>query len=357
MIVSQFIYLAIVYNVAQGKPYLATQLFKFRIGGEIEMRTIWLQTRMFLLVAALFALIYAFLVLIADLTGYGTPIVFAVLAFVIVAFQFLIGPKIVEWSMKVKYVDEMEAPKLHQMIDRLARDAGIPKPRVGISQVGIPNAFAFGRSKRNARVCVTVPLMKMLDDAELEAVLGHEISHIKHRDVVVITALSVIPMIAYFIFQSFFFSSMFGRRDRNMGATIAIAALAFVVYFISNLLVLYASRIREYYADQGSVELTGKPHELASALYKMIYGSTRVKPEDLKALEGMRAFFATDPGRAKKDTIDLMAADLNRDGKIDPYELQQFADSTGSISTFEHFMELFSTHPNPVKRIKRLGRL
>jgi len=312
---------------------------------------------MFLLVAALFALIYAFLVMIAYATGAGTPIIFAALAFVIVGFQFLIGPKIVEWSMKVKYVDQMEAPKLHQMIDRLARDAGIPKPKVGIAQVGIPNAFAFGRSKQNARVCVTVPLMKMLDDAELEAVLGHEIAHIKHRDVVVITALSVIPMICYFIFQSFFFSSLFGGRSRNGGGTIAIAGIAFVVYFISNLLVLYASRIREYYADQESYELTGKPHELASALYKMIYGSARVKPEDLKALEGMRAFFATDPGRAKKDTTDLMAADVNSDGKIDSHELRQFAENAGSISTFEMFMELFSTHPNPVKRIKRLGRL
>jgi heat shock protein HtpX len=312
---------------------------------------------MLLLVTALFALIYAFLVVIAYATDLGTPIIFAVLAFLIVAFQFMIGPKIVEWSMKVKYADEMEAPKLHQIIDRLARDAGIPKPKVGIAQVAIPNAFAFGRSRKDARVCVTVPLMKMLDDAELEAVLGHEISHIKHRDVVIITALSVIPMIAYFIFQSFFFSSLFGGRNRDSGGTIAIAALAFVVYFLSNLLVLYASRIREYYADQGSFELTGKPHELASALYKMIYGSTRVKTEDLKALEGMRAFFATDPGRAKKDMADLMHADVNRDGKIDPHELQQFATNAGSISTFEHFMELFSTHPNPVKRIKRLGKL
>ncbi|HDM36782.1 MAG TPA: peptidase [Candidatus Syntrophoarchaeum butanivorans] len=321
------------------------------------MRTVWLQMRMALVVAALFAIIYAFLSLIAYAAGLGTPIVFAILASVLVGFQFLIGPKIVEWSMRVRYVDEMEAPRLHRLIERLARDAGIPKPRVGIAEVPIPNAFAFGRSKRDARICVTRALLNMLDEGELEAVLGHEISHIRHRDVAVITALSVIPMICYFIFQSFFFSGLFGGRDRNNAGLLAVAAVAFIVYFVSNLLVLYASRIREYYADEGSARLTGKPHELASALYKMIYGSVRVKREDLREIEGIRAFFATDPTRARRDIVDLMSADINRDGKIDPYELRRFSAEAGSVSTLERFMELFSTHPNPVNRIKRLGNL
>jgi heat shock protein HtpX len=289
--------------------------------------------------------------------GAGTPITYAVIAFALVAVQFFIGPKIVERSMRVRYVSEQEQPELHRMVTELAMKAGIPKPRVGISEVPIPNAFAFGTSKKTARVCVTRSLMKMLTRDELEAVLGHELSHIKHSDMVVITALSVIPMICYFIYFSFFWSGLFGGgRNREGGLPMmAIAVIAFVMYFISNLIVLYASRVREYYADAGSVELTNKPHELASALYKMIYGSAGLKQEKVKKEFGsMRAFFAADPMTARNDLKDLRAADLDRNGKIDEYELRVFAENA-SVSRTDRAMELFSTHPNPVSRVKRLG--
>jgi heat shock protein HtpX len=322
------------------------------------MRTAWLKIRMWLCVLLLFAAIYALLVVIAAFVGVGAPLIYAVLAVVIVSIQFIIGPKIVEWSMRIRYVSEREQPGLHQMVSELAMKAGIPKPRVGISEIPIPNAFAFGTSKRSARVCVTGKLMHMLSRDELEAVLGHELSHIKHRDMAVITALSVIPMICYFIYVSFFWSGIFGGggRDREGGVSmLAIALIAFVGYFISNLIVLYASRIREYYADAGSAELTRKPHELASALYKMIYGSAGVKQEQIKKEMGsMRAFFAADPITARRDVGNLSAADLDRNGKIDEYELRVFAERA-KASRADRVMELFSTHPNPVSRVKRLG--
>ncbi len=313
--------------------------------------------RMGFAVLLLFAVIYALLAVIATYMGAGTPITYAVIAFALVAVQFFIGPKIVERSMRVRYVTEQEQPELHRMVTELAMKAGIPKPRVGISEVPIPNAFAFGTSKKTARVCVTRSLMKMLTRDELEAVLGHELSHIKHSDMVVITALSVIPMICYFIYFSFFWSGLFGGgRNREGGLPMmAIAVIAFVMYFISNLIVLYASRVREYYADAGSVELTNKPHELASALYKMIYGSAGLKQEKVKKEFGsMRAFFAADPMTARNDLKDLRAADLDRNGKIDEYELRAFAENA-SVSRTDRAMELFSTHPNPVSRVKRLG--
>jgi heat shock protein HtpX len=165
-------------------------------------------------------------------------------------------------------------------------------------------------------------------------------------------------MICYFIYVSFFWSGLLGGGGRNREGslpTIAIALIAFVVYFISNLIVLYASRIREYYADAGSVELTMKPQELASALYRMIYGSARLGSErETKALGSMRAFFATDPVTARGDFQELSAADLDRNGKIDAYELKLFAERAKTGRT-ERLMELFSTHPNPVSRVKRLG--
>jgi heat shock protein HtpX len=321
------------------------------------MRTAWLQVRMGLTVLLLFAVIYALFAVVATVAGAGTPLVYAVLAFGLVSVQFLIGPKVVELTMRIRYVSEAEQPELHRIVSDLAMKAGIPKPRVGISEIQIPNAFAFGTSKRNARVCVTRRLLEMLNRDELEAVLGHELSHIKHRDMVVITALSVIPMICYFIYFSFFWSGIFGGGRSREGAlpAMAIALLAFVVYFISNLIVLYASRIREYYADAGSAELTQKPHELASALYKMVYGSARPGTEKItKELGSMRAFFAADPMTARGDIKDLSAADLNRDGKIDAYELKMFAERA-QVGRAERLMELFSTHPNPVVRVKRLG--
>ena len=321
------------------------------------MRTAWLQVRMGLTVLLLFAVIYALLAVVATVAGVGTPFVYAVLALVLVSVQFLIGPKVVELTMRIRYVSEAEQPELHRIVSDLAMKAGIPKPRVGISEIPIPNAFAFGTSKRNARVCVTRRLLEMLNRNELEAVLGHELSHIKHRDMVVITALSVIPMICYFIYFSFFWSGLFGGGRSREGAlpAMAIALIAFVVYFISNLIVLYASRIREYYADAGSAELTQKPHELASALYKMVYGSARPGTEKItKELGSMRAFFAADPMTARGDIKELSAADLNRDGKIDAYELKMFAERA-QVSRAERLMELFSTHPNPVVRVKRLG--
>ena len=322
------------------------------------MRTAWLGIRMGLCVLLLFAVIYALLIVIATFTGVGTPIVYALLAGGLVAVQFFIGPKIVEKTMHVRYVSETEQPELHRMVTELAMKAGIPKPKVGISEIAIPNAFAFGTSKRKARVCVTRRLMQMLSRDELEAVLGHELSHIKHHDMVVITALSVIPMICYFIYFSFFWSGLFGGGGRDREGALpmmAIALIAFALYFISNLIVLYGSRIREYYADAGSAELTKKPHELASALYKMIYGSAGLKQEKVKKeLGSMRAFFATDPVTARGDLKDLSAADLNRDGKIDAYELKIFAERA-RVSRADRLMEIFSTHPNPVSRVKRLG--
>ena len=311
-----------------------------------------------LCVLLLFAVIYALLIVIATFTGVGTPIVYALLAGGLVAVQFFIGPKIVEKTMHVRYVSETEQPELHRMVTELAMKAGIPKPKVGISEIAIPNAFAFGTSKRKARVCVTRKLMQMLSRDELEAVLGHELSHIKHHDMVVITALSVIPMICYFIYFSFFWSGLFGGGGRDREGALpmmAIALIAFALYFISNLIVLYGSRIREYYADAGSAELTKKPHELASALYKMIYGSAGLKQEKVKKeLGSMRAFFAADPITARGDLKDLSAADLNRDGKIDAYELKIFAERA-QVSRADRLMEIFSTHPNPVSRVKRLG--
>ena len=154
--------------------------------------------------------------------------------------------------MKVKWVSEKEAPELHQMVAELAEEAHLPKPRVGISEINVPNAFAFGRTQKDGRVCVTRGILNILNKDELKAVLGHEMSHVKHRDMAVITLLSAIPMILYYLAFSLMWGGTGSNRRQGGNYAALIGFGAFFLYFITNLLVLYGSRIREYYADVGA---------------------------------------------------------------------------------------------------------
>jgi len=264
--------------------------------------------------------------------------------------------------MRVKYVSEKEQPELHRMVSELAREAGVKKPKVGISELAMPNAFAFGRTQSDARVCVTQGIMRLLSRDELRAVLGHEMSHVRHRDMVFITLLSVLPMICYYIAISFMFSGMFGGRGRGGGGQggnpLPLIGLGMLLlYFITNLLVLYGSRIREYYADRGSVRMGNQPHDLATALYKLAYGNARVPKEAFKRVEGVKAFFVNDPSRALTEIRELKAVDTDMSGTIDANELEALRIKAVRLSTGDKLMELFRTHPNMLKRIKRLSLL
>ena len=310
----------------------------------------WLKIRMFLLVAVLFGIIYALVAVVSTYLGFGNFIFFGVLAVGMTLLQYLIGPKIVEWSMGVKYVSEKDEPELHAMVERLAKKSGIPKPKIGISKLQIPNAFAFGRWKSDGRICFTQGILDLLSKKELEAVAGHELSHLKHSDVAVITLISVIPMIAWYIAWNL----MWSRSDNRSNAA-AIGIFAFILYFVTNLLVLYASRIREYYADAGSVALGNEPHSLASALYKLVYGSAKCSHHEIKKIEGMKAFFANDISRAHRDIAELAALDLDKSGHIDAGELAHLGERHIKLSGIDKMMEIMSTHPNMLKRIKVLS--
>lgn len=315
-----------------------------------------LRLRMWLLLTALFGLIYAVMVVIGThflhVTGFSFYL-FLSLAMMFV--QYLIGPKIVEWSMRVKYIKHQENPKLFQMVEDLARRAGIPVPKIGIAQIGIPNAFAFGRGVSDGRVCVTPGIMNLLDDEELKAVLGHELSHLKNRDVLTITLLSVIPMIMYRIAWQFLFYGNRRNQERGNNAFL-IGVAAFLMYFITNLLVLYASRIREYFADKGSVQLGNRPQALASSLYKLVYGSARMDKEELKQAEGLKAFFVNDPSQARKEFTELRELDLDKSGTISLDELEALRTKQIRLGFGDKFLELLSTHPNMLKRIKQLSQ-
>ncbi len=310
---------------------------------------------MTLLVAALFAIIYATVVLIGTAMGMYDFYFYLLISLGIMWFQYMIGPNIVEWTMQVKYIDPKDNPELFAMVADLAQRANIPMPRICIAPTSVPNAFAFGRSVKDGRVCVCQGILDLLSDEELKAVLGHELTHLKNHDVITITLLSVVPMILYRIaWQMMWFGG--DRRDRNAPSGAMIALVAFIFYFITNLLVLYGSRIREYYADKGSVELGNKPAALASALYKLVYGcAKKAGDDDLKQVEGMKAFFLNDPSQAMNEIHELSELDLDKSGTIDSAEMARLKAKEIRLSPGDKWMELLSTHPNMLKRIKQLS--
>jgi heat shock protein HtpX len=245
----------------------------------------------------MFLLSAVYLGFIAVLFYVGTDfITIAIIAAVMLGAQYFFSDKLVMLSMGAKEVDARQAPELHAMIERLAAFADLPKPKIAIVQSDIPNAFATGRNPGNAVVAVTTGIMQRLTEPELEAVLGHELSHIKNRDVMVITLASFFATVAQFMMNSLMWMGLFGghrdREDRGGGGAIMLVYLAsIVVYFISFLLISALSRYRELAADRGGASLVGSPSRLASALVKISGVMQMIPQEDLRQVESMNAFF------------------------------------------------------------------
>ena len=317
------------------------------------MKGTWkLKLRMWITSILMFTIVYILVMLAGSDLGVGRYMVWMVASLIIVFLQYWFGPSLVKRSMNVRPLSEAEAPQIHKMVAELAQEAGIPKPEVGLSEVDIPNAFAYGRSKRSGHIAITRPILGLLDQDELRAVIGHEMGHIKHNDMIVTTVVSVIPMICYYIALSFMFSG-----DRDNGGTIIIGILGYVFYLIGQLLVLFISRTREYYADEASVEFGNRPAALVSALYKLSYGAARANKETIADLNTNRAFFVNDINNAKNDIVDFRQIDFDGDGRISDEELKRLVNSDVKISKKNGIMELLSTHPDSLKRVKRLGEL
>ena len=255
---------------------------------------IQLTLRMTLSFVVLTIIYLAFLSFISFYFGLGI-LPMAIIAGLMIGAQWYFSDKIVLWSTGTKLVTKEEYPVLHEIVERLAKKANLPKPRIGVVNMDVPNSFATGKGPKSSVVVVTTGIMQILEKDELEGVLSHELTHIKHRDVTVITLASLFSTIAWFVMQSSMFSSMwggYGYGGRQQGGGIFLVLIvAAIVWFLSFLIISAISRYREFAADSGGAYLTEQPLFLSRALMK-ISGKVKVAPkQELKRIEGMNAFF------------------------------------------------------------------
>jgi heat shock protein HtpX len=210
--------------------------------------------------------------------------------------QLFLSDKIGLAAMGAKEVTPDQAPGLHAMIERLCIQADLPKPKIAVADTPMPNAFAMGRSPKNATVCATTGIMQVLEPHELEAVMAHELTHVKNRDVMIMTIASFFASIAATIVQfGFFFGGGFGDSDDDNPSFLVVLLVSFAVYILSFFLMLALSRYREFSADKGSAVITGRPSALASALMKISQSMERVPQQDLRAAQQLSAFFIVPP--------------------------------------------------------------
>ncbi|CAN5834844.1 zinc metalloprotease HtpX [soil metagenome] len=269
-----------------------------------------------------FLLVALYLAVVAALIAYGFPTVFVVLIAVGVGWgQWYFSDSVAMKAMRARVVTPEQAPELHGVVDRLCALADMPKPRVAVADTDIPNAFATGRSPSHSVVCVTTGLLRRLDAEEVEGVLGHELAHVAHRDVSVMTVASTLGVLAGLIMRwGLYFGG--GGRDRNNAMVfLAVWVASIAVYLISFLLTRALSRYRELSADRSAAYLTGRPSSLASALTKISGEMARIPTRDLRQAEPVSAF--------------LFAPALNK----------------------QSLTALFSSHPTLDRRLEQLAKV
>ena len=293
----------------------------------------------------------------------GLPIIWT--AVFVVPFFFLqwyYGPRMVEYTMKVEEAPRERYPELHRVVEDISRKTGVDKPQVMISQMAMPNAFAYGNFSTGKRVAVTEGLLETLETEEVEAVVGHEMGHIVHNDAEVMMFISILPAIFMMLGRSLLWSSFLGGRRRNGGALIVVALGAMFFYFLLNLAILWFSRLREYYADQfGATAVHEGSRKLQEGLVKIENQMARLKERGRKAAargatnaagspmglnplgSGMKALFIADPD------VETGSENLSDREMVDKYKNR-------SPGMGKKLFELFTTHPELSKRLKALDR-
>ena len=266
--------------------------------------------------------------------------------------QWLFAPHLINGLYRVKEVKRGDSPTLYRTVERLSRESEIKMPTVGIANIPIPNAFAYGSPICGNRVAVTKGLLDTLEDEEVEAVLGHELGHLKHRDVQVMMLVSLLPSLFYLIGRSAMFSAYYRSDRRNGGAF--IGGLSMLIYFVLTLFTLRLSRLREYYADRHSVSIVENgSRKLSEGLAKIVFKTGRMKGSTKTlTLNSFKSLFISDPDMADKDATQIAEHGLAASDQGLVERLLSRKVTTGS-----RMMEVFSTHPNITKRLRALQNL
>jgi len=271
-----------------------------------------LEARMFL---TMFLLAVVYLAFLAALLAMHTSQVIIILFMGGFMFlQYFFSDKMILASMGAKIVSESEAPELHQMVSRLCTIADLPMPKIAIVKTSMPNAFATGRNQNNAVVAVTTGIMERLSRSELEAVLAHELTHVKNRDMMVMTIATFLSSIAQILVQWMpFFGG--GSRDRDSGSNfIVLFLVSLAVWIVSFILIRALSRYREFSADRGAAIITGQPSHLASALMKI--SGFKVPVQDLRKVEGPVSALFIVPALSGSSIMNLFSTHPTMEARI-----------------------------------------
>jgi heat shock protein HtpX len=246
---------------------------------------------------AILGLLYIVFLSVLAYLGLGfVPI--TIIASVMILAQWYFSDKLVLWSSGAKLVTRDQFPELHDLVERIVARNNLPKPKIAVINMRMPNAFATGKGPKTSVVAVTTGLMDILDAEELESVIAHELTHIRNRDVLVLTLASLFSTVAWYLMQFGFYGGLYsggmgygGNRNNSGGAMIIVIAVALLTWVISFLIIRAISRYREFSADRGSAQMTGKPIKLANALLKISGTMKNIPTRDLRQEEGLNAFF------------------------------------------------------------------
>ncbi len=318
--------------------------------------SLWkLRLSIFVTLTAIIGLSTLFLTVILIQTGTFSWITLGIFIVLFNIVQWLLAPYLIDAMYHVSKVTRSDDPELYGMVERLSNKSGIKMPKVMLAKMPVPNAFAYGSPIAGTRVAVTTELRKTLEAEEVEAVIGHELGHLKHRDVQVMMFVSLLPALFAWIGYSMLLSAGYGRREERGGGVALIGMVSILLYWILTLFTLHLSRLREYYADRHSATIVEDgSRKLSEALAKIVQATGRMKRkrQDAGSLNSFKALFISDPDRAGSDAASMMHAGVyTADQRLVQEVLSR------KVTTFDRVGELLSSHPNIVKRLRALQKL
>jgi len=307
--------------------------------------------------AAIIGLSTLFFTVVLSLLGTFNILTLGLFVILFNVIQWLFAPYLIEAMYRVKKVSSTEEPELYSLVELISQKSGIKMPQVMIARIPVPNAFAYSSPITGSKVAVTSGLLDTLDAEEVEAVIGHELGHLKHRDVQVMMFVSILPALFYYIGYSLMWSSMYSRRDErgNAGLATLIGLASILFYWILTLFTLYLSRLREYYADRHSATVVEEgSRNLSEGLVKIAYSTERMRRPrmNMGSVSSLKALFISDPDSAGKDVIAMSQLGT---WKSDRELLSEYL--SRKVTTLDKVAEALSTHPNMIKRLRALQEL